>query len=495
LGTLFVFFSRLMCATMKSFTAAGSPAMFRMLRLGVAAIALRCTFALDAGNIENHHFLQDPKGDVLSSVALPPEAHDYPRPDVPAVQETTPDPQPKSIPATGHELPVGETPIDVEIPVVGRKEHRLPFTVETILALTYISLIASTPFLLVAFDKQEFTRSQIGQSIALFVWLGGALYFFTNVILFNSYHFPGERSLTLVETIYFISQVVTTVGYGDITPSRGRGQVFVGVFVLMSILLIAQIVSRVADALINSAKDFSKKVASQVAFTGRRLSSVSLDVSSDPLHAPAQGGRPFSARPISPRAQVVMHDWVKIGKPPHPSYGAIVGASCTFLFFVVIGVLFYHLCPGEDKTWFQAIYMSIITLSTVGFGAFTATTEMGKVFGAFWMLFGVGALGGVVAAFSHLMLTFKELQQWDFAKKREDFQTLSHEMKFFTPRGENSKKIDKYQFMKFGLLHAGVVSNDEFNRMENSFNRILQQQAPGASAEKVTLGGMEQLWC
>merc|ERR1719420_1310827 len=91
-------------------------------------------------------------------------------------------------------------------------------------------------------------------------------------------------------------------------------------------------------------------------------------------------------------------------------------SGLTLTLFVVGGGLFWHFFPGEGKTWLQAIYMSIITLSTVGFGAFTATTEGGKVFGAFWMIFGVAALVSFVSTFTELMLKVKEREKFSMAK-------------------------------------------------------------------------------
>merc|ERR1719221_1792560 len=73
-------------------------------------------------------------------------------------------------------------------------------------------------------------------------------------------------------------------------------------------------------------------------------------------------------------------------KPPELEAMRVVVSTFNFLVLVALGVLFYHLYPGEEKTVFNAVYMSVITLSTVGFGVVTPQTEAGKVFGAFWML-------------------------------------------------------------------------------------------------------------
>jgi len=447
-----------------------------MVRGCVGLVIVNYALALEVAGVYDRQKLllgQEPFGRVLSSVGLPPEAHDYPGEVVPPVARAkTAQPTSRNM-----SLPRRQTPIDVHIPAIGSEKHRLPITVETVLAVTFVVLIASTPFIMVALDNQPPSRLHIVQSIVLFIWLGGAIYLFTNVIWFNSYHFSGERRLTLVETIYLLSQIVTTVGYGDITPSRPRGQVVIGICVLLSLLLISHIVSHVAAIVTERTEEFSKHIASQVV---RSKSSSSSPVSS------AEG----STTPLPSAASETTHHWLKVGKPASPPLGPLLGASASFLFFVLVGVLFYHLCPGEDKTLLEAVYFSVITLSTVGFGALTATTEMGKVFGAFWMLFGVGALGGLMAAFSQTVMELKELEKWDFATKREEFEALSVGFQMKTPLGGASQRIDQRQFLMFGLIHAGVATKDDFDRFERLFQRI----GPDVDDGTVTLGAIEQFF-
>lgn len=442
----------------------------RMFLLAIAATT--CTLALDIAGANQKSSPAQPQSNGVSSIALPPDVHDYPQPTAPAVQETTAEPTQQKMLAG--DIPEGETPIHVHIPVIAEDPHELPISVETGFAVVFVLLIASTPFVIVGFGNGGWTKSQVIQSVILFVWLIGSLYLFTNVILFNAYHFPGERTLTLVETIYLMAQVITTVGYGDITPSRERGQLFIGFFVLVSVMLIANIVTAVADVLVSRAHDFTNHVASEVAVTGRRLSSVTLDVSNDPLHKAGAGSKPT---------------WAQAYQPPKPSFKAFIGALSGFMFFVVSGVLFYHFHPGENKTWMEAIYMSVVTLSTCGFGAFYPLTAIGKVFGAFWMLFGVGALGGVVAAFADLMNSYKVLEQWDRKTKQEEFKQLSAKLHFATPRNSDSHRIDKYEFMKFCLLHTKSAKEEHFEEMDDKFTSL----GPDGKGN-VTFADLERIW-
>jgi hypothetical protein len=54
------------------------------------------------------------------------------------------------------------------------------------------------------------------------------------------------------------------------------------------------------------------------------------------------------------------------------------------------GTVFYSLVEGWDPL--DALYFSVISLATVGYGDFTPRTDIGKVFTIFFVLAGVGVL-------------------------------------------------------------------------------------------------------
>lgn len=357
-----------------------------------------------------------------------------------------------------------ETPIDTGIPGT----ERMNMTVETLIAFVYIILIASVPLVLRHFDNsKDMSRVAMGQAVALFIWLTGGVYLFTNVLLFQSGHFDTVRSLTLVETIYLFSQIITTVGYGDITPALPRGQVFIGIFVLLSILLIADMVSSVAQIMLEEAEEAVSVI--------RRYSS--------------HGALPEVE--TTPQPEEDASDGAAIPKGP------LMVWITSFVTLVLAGVLFFHFYPGEEKTWLQAVYMSIITLSTVGFGALTATTEMGKAFSAFWMLFGVVALGGVVGSFTEVMRDKKEDERRTRKVEPETFKDMVTQLKVLK-EGQTVEaaaadvgvtRVDKSQFLKFELLKTGKVPLELLNAIEQAFVSL----EPGASG-KVDFSLVEKVW-
>jgi len=59
-------------------------------------------------------------------------------------------------------------------------------------------------------------------------------------------------------------------------------------------------------------------------------------------------------------------------------------------FIIAIGSIVYHYL--EDWSWINAIYFSVITLTTVGYGDYSPQTDGGKLFTIFYILIGVGII-------------------------------------------------------------------------------------------------------
>lgn len=318
----------------------------------------------------------------------------------------------------------------------------------TSMAFLFVALIASVPLVLASLSTTPLTKVHVVESVALIMWLGGALYTFTSVLKFNSIHFDGARTLTVVESIYLLAQIMTTVGYGDIVPAYPRGQVFLAFYVLAALLLYGSIMLEVSGII-------AERVAESVELhfgTPRTLRA----------HEELQ--KSWSEQPLkdwhSPR------EW-------NLEYGALIKSSTVFGITAIAGIYFYHTYPGEEKTWFQAVYMSIITLSTVGFGAFTAVTTAGMVFGAFWMIMGVSALGSVIGCSVELVLKVKEKERYSAIEDKLKFYESIEKCVLTPDKGSkhesSGKYMDEYAFMKFGLIHMCDISEEEIERIEQRF--------------------------
>ena len=68
---------------------------------------------------------------------------------------------------------------------------------------------------------------------------------------------------------------------------------------------------------------------------------------------------------------------------------------------VVVGVVFYT--RVEQWSVLDAIYFCVVTLGTVGYGDITPTTDLGKIFTIFYIIFGLAVIGGFFASLGQLI--------------------------------------------------------------------------------------------
>eukprot|EP00746_Dinoflagellata_sp_MGD_P005437 gnl/MRDRNA2_/MRDRNA2_110511_c0_seq1.p1 gnl/MRDRNA2_/MRDRNA2_110511_c0~~gnl/MRDRNA2_/MRDRNA2_110511_c0_seq1.p1 ORF type:complete len:416 (+),score=88.49 gnl/MRDRNA2_/MRDRNA2_110511_c0_seq1:84-1331(+) len=305
-----------------------------------------------------------------------------------------------------------------------------------VFAALFVLMIAQIPFTLHAFEH-GFTKMppliSIIEGVLLFAWLILGLYLFTQVMIFQSPHFGDtKRPLTLIEAVYLFAQIFTTVGYGDITPAYTRGQVTVGFFVFLAIMLIADMVSQLSAILVARAEERVKE---------------SIDAATSALGIKGEKKR-------------------VIGEKEEVSIMPVIGAMSTFFVFVAIGTCFFHLYPGEGKTVGQGVYMSIITLTTVGFGAFTPVTQAGMVFGAFWMLFGVAALGAAVASLTAWSVALKKQSDEELPDLKTAEEMLRNEC------ADNKGFVDKIGYIKYAVVKWDLCKKEEIEQILAQFDSM-----------------------
>ena len=62
-------------------------------------------------------------------------------------------------------------------------------------------------------------------------------------------------------------------------------------------------------------------------------------------------------------------------------------AYTTLLGWMAIGTIVFHRL--ESWTWIQSFYFSVVTITTVGYGDFTPTNDLSRLFTAIYILVGV----------------------------------------------------------------------------------------------------------
>lgn len=229
---------------------------------------------------------------------------------------------------------------------------------------------------------------------------------------------------------YVITQMVTTIGYGDFTVQAQSAKLFMAFYALFVLVFLAYYYNLVVGRLVQWESAALRKYF-------RRLE-VYYDDS-------------------------VQHDEHAITK-----YGRIneaVAGLALFLIALAAGTIFFRLVEhcscskgvqgcdnssyetcsatgGYVKGWTESFYMASVTLTTIGFGDYQPRTEIGRVFGMGWMLVGVAT--ATLAILSISTLIFEE-------KKEKKFVSI-----------DNDLSIDDETFAKIDRDGNGALSRAEY---------------------------------
>lgn len=317
-----------------------------------------------------------------------------------------------------------------------------------LIAIVWIGMIGSAPILIHVLENGKHgavTKTHIALSVMMWAALFGGLYAFTNVVLFSSPHFTRVRSLNIIECIYFMSQVITTVGYGDIVPAYPRGQVFVAVYAVFAFLVIAELMGEMMKLVTEAVHEYR-----------------------------AENERTMFTSGIK-----------------RPSMLPLSKSIAVFLTIAFSWIVFFHCYPGEGKTKLQATYMAIITMSTIGLGAFTPVTEGGMIFGSFLMIFGSASLAKVVMDFSALILELAVWERWDPSWLRKHLKLHKHpglQAPCTQCRGSpesarntveligeicnNDTHITEAQFIAYSLIENRLATKEQIDGITQAFKEM-----------------------
>lgn len=256
---------------------------------------------------------------------------------------------------------------------------------------------------------------------SLFVWYVLGIVGFNTVFLFSVD--SGPRHLTLLESVYLCTQIITTVGYGDLVPASPQGQVFIAVYVLLGVIQMGTFLTALIEAQLSMFASHWSWITSET-------------------------GKVFKLIYQSDRNE--------------SNFSQFFFSLVPVALLAIIGIFFFTSYPGEGLTIWEAFYMTCMTFTTVGFGAVHPKTQGGYAFGAFWMLAGVLAMGNVVVAFSDGLMKK--------AKGLKATAVTDELLKNMDADGDG--KVDRIEFLRFELVRRGFCEAKDFDDILNNFKTI-----------------------
>ena len=290
-----------------------------------------------------------------------------------------------------------------------------------------------------------------------------------------------------IDTLYFVVVMLSTVGYGDLSPVTVTGKAFIVVYAFLGIVLVS-----VALGVWNIEKmkyEWSKVAEAKRGAGDMVLQLFDPDVTPEEAScgtsAVAPGGRGYQAvataeqqKRVSFAADARTHNGGSLARvsattPSAQSFfgvklglGAqIARALAPMVIFLCWSAFLISSLEGWDAL--DAFYFIFTTSSTVGYGDLRPTTMPSKVFVIFFIPIGLGFMGLMVQSISDVFMR-------DMTKRVHD-EILGHRLdskQLALMRTARDGRITELEFTQYMLLAMGKVERHTLDAIHRQFNDL-----------------------
>jgi len=288
-----------------------------------------------------------------------------------------------------------------------------------------------------------------------------------------------------IEIIYVMVQIVTTVGYGDLVPKTQGQKLGVAALVLGSTLLVANIIMVAIDTILDQQADM---LAAEMEAKVDEIEHSKLFEQQQEAEASgaAEAGSPRAPTDVVAR-EVSLNTLEQRKKESAAKKNAqnLLVNGGIFLVCLILGAVFFKmwepcLCSygnepiegckeskceetgGLTKTWADAIYMCVITITTVGFGDYVPETPVGRAFGSVYMLFGVTATLNLLGNITDIIT-----ESQNNAARQKMTRNMFHEYD-----QDKDGKLSELEFVKLQLVQNGLASKEQIDSICKQFEAI-----------------------
>ncbi|KAI5336178.1 hypothetical protein L3X38_015444 [Prunus dulcis] len=256
--------------------------------------------------------------------------------------------------------------------------------------------------------------------------------------------FSGIETHPVVDALYFCIVTMCTIGYGDIAPTTPFTKIFACVFVLFGFGFI--------DILLSGVVNFVLDLQENMILTGIQMGQAQ-------AQAQAHSHR-FSARDyIVDVAKGRMRIRLKVGL----ALGVVV---------LSIGMGALVLCFVENLNWIDSIYLSVMSVTTVGYGDRAFKTVQGRLFAAVWLLFSTLA---VARAFMYLAEARVDKRHRSIIKWVLDRDITVQDL--LAANINNHGFISKSEYVIHKLKEMGKIGEKDILQICNQFSKLDQNHS------------------
>lgn len=280
-------------------------------------------------------------------------------------------------------------------------------------------------------------------------------------------------------SVYVVTQMLTTVGYGDFTVTTMWAKLFMAFYAITVLALLAYYYNLYINVLVTWQSDCLRKYL--------RRSELFLNPQ---LRTDAKAAEHYHETNQMIAAVVSFGLFVAVGTV---WFRLTEGCACDVRNNVLHHTEVpspnckdetYDMCVatgGHVKTGVDALYMSVITLTTIGFGDYHPRTWYGHLFACVWMLVGVATTSACFATTSSWFFGASKMTHFEAA---EAVCTIDS-MTFKRIDRDHSGTLSRGEFLSFVLVKYGLVEDDLVEDINRAYDVLDREGKNNVSIERI----------
>uniref|UniRef100_A0A803MV51 Potassium channel domain-containing protein n=1 Tax=Chenopodium quinoa TaxID=63459 RepID=A0A803MV51_CHEQI len=293
--------------------------------------------------------------------------------------------------------------------------------------------------------KEDGIPRPSSQSVVIQAFVLLLIYLSFGVLIYwlNRTHFSVRETHPVIDALYFCIVTMCTIGYGDITPNSATTKLFSVLFVLVGFGFIDILLS----GMVTYVLDLQENYLLRTVKAGKR----------------------------EDQAKSVLVD-VKKGRMRIRMKVALALGVVVMCIGVGVGVMHFV----EKLGWVDSLYLSVMSVTTVGYGDRAFTSLSGRCFASIWLL--VSTLA-VARAFLYLAEARIDKRNRLLAKR-----VLGQDMtvsQFLAADMDNNGFVSKSEYVIYKLKEMGKVSDKDILLICKKFDQL-----DAGSCGKITLADL-----
>lgn len=278
-----------------------------------------------------------------------------------------------------------------------------------------------------------------------------------------------------VTALYVLVQIVTTVGYGDFTVESEAMKLFMTAYVLFGLLAVARVYQGLASRLADLGAGRVRRTIEALHAQLLGISLESVQRSYSKWHGLAASCAQFGAAVLVGAAFHRFHEHCTCWQNGVAKLEGCVESD-------------YETCQrtgGHTTSWTSAIYMSVITLTTVGFGDHVPHTLAGHAFGILWMLYGVAVTASFLSTAGDFLFEAEEGEEQSQSETQQQTGPTAPNVfdmamgALFNLDRTRQGSLTRAEYRGFALLRRGLVSRELLDQIDGEFDTLARDADAG----------------